>query len=109
MVIQSGLHLAHDLAETENDAEFVRFDPEEAGETPERDRRQREHRETLAAEIAARQHAAQFVLAAAQDFLEIRRLRSTRRLRSGALSLIHISEPTRRTPISYAVFCLKKK
>src|SRR5680860_614266 len=27
----------------------------------------------------------------------------------GPLSLIHISEPTRRTPISYAVFCLKKK
>src|SRR5665647_3841979 len=26
----------------------------------------------------------------------------------GQLSLIHISEPTRRTPISYAVFCLKK-
>ena len=25
------------------------------------------------------------------------------------LSLIHISEPTRRTPISYAVFCLKKE
>src|SRR5664279_6158064 len=25
------------------------------------------------------------------------------------LSLIHISEPTRRTPITYAVFCLKKK
>src|SRR5664279_4333868 len=25
------------------------------------------------------------------------------------LSLVHISEPTRRTPISYAVFCLKKK
>src|SRR5680860_373032 len=24
------------------------------------------------------------------------------------VSLIHISEPTRRTPISYAVFCLKK-
>ena len=23
--------------------------------------------------------------------------------------LLHISEPTRRTPISYAVFCLKKK
>src|SRR5680860_449485 len=28
---------------------------------------------------------------------------------SSPLSLIHISEPTRRTPISYAVFCLKKK
>ena len=26
-----------------------------------------------------------------------------------SLSLIHISEPTRRTPISYAVFCLKKE
>ena len=25
------------------------------------------------------------------------------------LTLIHISEPMRRTPISYAVFCLKKK
>ena len=25
------------------------------------------------------------------------------------LSLIHISEPTRPEPISYAVFCLKKK
>ncbi|VTU50824.1 hypothetical protein AMBR_NBBOBCOC_02841 [Lacticaseibacillus rhamnosus] len=25
------------------------------------------------------------------------------------LSLIHISEPTRRRGISYAVFCLKKK
>src|SRR5665647_3300139 len=29
--------------------------------------------------------------------------------RPKGLSLIHISEPTRRTPISYAVFCLKKK
>ena len=29
--------------------------------------------------------------------------------RAQKLSLIHISEPTRRTPISYAVFCLKKK
>ena len=29
--------------------------------------------------------------------------------RVSGLSLIHISEPTRRTPISYAVFCLKKK
>src|SRR5665647_3886035 len=28
---------------------------------------------------------------------------------ASSLSLIHISEPTRRTPISYAVFCLKKK
>src|SRR5680860_1336278 len=32
-----------------------------------------------------------------------------RKVKRGNLSLIHISEPTRRTPISYAVFCLKKK
>src|SRR5665647_1196282 len=32
-----------------------------------------------------------------------------RRPSEASLSLIHISEPTRRTPISYAVFCLKKK
>src|SRR5665647_1454965 len=31
------------------------------------------------------------------------------RIMERMLSLIHISEPTRRTPISYAVFCLKKK
>ena len=31
------------------------------------------------------------------------------RLRDRALSLIHISEPTRQAEISYAVFCLKKK
>src|SRR5680860_1859272 len=35
--------------------------------------------------------------------------RRCRRTRLLYLSLIHISEPTRRTPISYAVFCLKKK
>ena len=38
-------------------------------------------------------------------------LKTTRKEVTAArqLSLIHISEPTRRTPISYAVFCLKKK
>ena len=35
--------------------------------------------------------------------------KSTVQQTSEGLSLIHISEPTRRTPISYAVFCLKKK
>eukprot|EP01016_Furgasonia_blochmanni_P013723 TRINITY_DN1703_c0_g1_i6.p3 TRINITY_DN1703_c0_g1~~TRINITY_DN1703_c0_g1_i6.p3 ORF type:complete len:113 (+),score=6.63 TRINITY_DN1703_c0_g1_i6:965-1303(+) len=36
-------------------------------------------------------------------------VRSHIKLYIQVLSLIHISEPTRRTPISYAVFCLKKK
>ena len=38
------------------------------------------------------------VIAAAADYLK-----------AYALSLIHISEPTRQAEISYAVFCLKKK
>src|SRR5678809_1029676 len=33
----------------------------------------------------------------------------TSQRKSGCLSLIHISEPTRQAEISYAVFCLKKK
>ena len=83
MVVQARLHLAHFLAEAQHHAEFIRLDPEEAGKTPKRDRRKREQRKAAAAEIAARQKAAQFVLAAAQDFLEIRRRRPGR-LRSGA-------------------------
>ena len=43
------------------------------------------------------------ILPSKEDTLE------SRRSRVQTLSLIHISEPTRRTPISYAVFCLKKK
>ena len=35
--------------------------------------------------------------------------RTTRLMVIISLSLIHISEPTRRYAISYAVFCLKKK
>src|SRR5664279_3607275 len=34
-------------------------------------------------------------------------LKSVLKKKGYSLSLIHISEPTRRTPISYAVFCLK--
>ena len=53
-------------------------------------------------EITIRSSAAEYLTYVAsvgdqQDSIEMR------------LSLIHISEPTRRTPISYAVFCLKKK
>src|SRR5680860_801565 len=36
-----------------------------------------------------------------------RRQQRWQRVQHLFLSLIHISEPTRRTPISYAVFCLK--
>ena len=46
------------------------------------------------------------------DISEIRRYARSQLIivsTGSQLSLIHISEPTRRTPISYAVFCLKKK
>src|SRR5664279_3366266 len=55
------------------------------------------------------------VIAVANSILSVqvgesvaRDLRDALFLKIQSLSLIHISEPTRRTPISYAVFCLKK-
>src|SRR5665647_2664544 len=43
------------------------------------------------------------------NLLALKALEAEFALWQAHLSLIHISEPTRRTPISYAVFCLKKK
>ena len=53
MIIQPGLHLAHEFAEAEHHADLVRLDAEEPGEGPQDDRPQREQREATAAEIAA--------------------------------------------------------
>src|SRR5665647_2837373 len=59
--------------------------------------------------------AAQQFFQAVQDVQDVRGGTGTHVEHRGAaegpleLSLIHISEPTRRTPISYAVFCVKKK
>ena len=77
MIVQAGLHLADELAEAQHHAEFVGLDAEEAGQAPQRDERQRDQRDAAAAEIA-RQQAAQLVLAAAQEFFEIGRLRPLR-------------------------------
>ena len=33
VIVQSGLHLAHQLTEAEHDAEFIRFDAQEAGKS----------------------------------------------------------------------------
>src|SRR5665647_3465130 len=53
-------------------------------------------------------HSADDIATCVQAFVEARdAVRAPRT--PDMLSLIHISEPTRRTPISYAVFCLKKK
>ena len=57
----------------------------------------REQFGTLSEARDTAQQRASAALEAAFDFME------------QALSLIHISEPTRRTPNSYAGFCLKKK
>ena len=83
VIVQARLHLADELAEPQHDAELVGLDAEEAGKAPEHDRRQRDQRDAAAAEIAGQQ-AAQPVLAPAQEFLEIGRLRPARRLRPRA-------------------------
>ena len=83
MVVQAGLHLAYCLAEAQHHTEFVRLDPEKARKTPERKHAKHHESETASAEIAAGQHAPQFVLAATEDFFEIWRRRA-RRLRSRA-------------------------
>ena len=43
------------------------------------------------------------------DFLQLQAKSRAQVMALQALSLIHISEPTRLLSISYAVFCLKKK
>src|SRR5664279_6196158 len=59
---------------------------------------------TIGAYVARNSHPAQFkngtltILCANSSIMQV--------LSEQKLSLIHISEPTRRTPISYAVFCL---
>ena len=73
MVIEAGLHLAHELAEAQHYADFIRLDFEKAGKAPQRHDRQRDQRNAAAAEIA-RQQGAQPVLAAAQEFFEVGRL-----------------------------------
>ena len=79
VVVQAGLHLA-EFAEAQHHADLVRLDPEEAGKAPEHHSAEHEQGEAPAAEIAARQHVLELVLAAAQKFFEVRRGR-TRRLR----------------------------
>ncbi len=82
VIIEARLHLAHELAEPQHHAQFVRLDAEEAGKAPQHHGGERDQREAAAAEIA-RQHGAQLVLAPAQQFFEIGRARP-RRLWPGA-------------------------
>src|SRR5262249_43524739 len=60
-----------------------RLNPEEAGKTPERKNAKGDESETASPEIAARQHTPQFVLAAAENFIQVWRRRA-RRLWSSA-------------------------
>ena len=53
-------------------------------------------------------HIATYDQATPEEVAEIAALTQQAMRVLKSLSLIHISEPTRRTPISYAVFCLKK-
>ncbi len=71
VIVEAWLGVAHVLAEAQHHAELVRIDPEEAGEAPDRQRRQHDQGEPLAAEAAAGQHGPQLVLAAAQELFKI--------------------------------------
>jgi len=73
MIGEPRLDRAIVLAEAQHHAALIGRDLEEAGEQPDQDHRERRHRDAPAAEIAARQHRAELVLAAAQQFLKIGR------------------------------------
>jgi hypothetical protein len=47
------LHHAHLLAEAQNNAQLVRFNPEETGKSPERKRTKDQESKTAPAEVAA--------------------------------------------------------
>src|SRR5262249_53006867 len=81
-VVQTRLDHAHLLAEAQHNPQLVRLDPEEPRKSPQCKNAKHEEGEAAAAQIAARQHAPQLVLTAAQYFFEIRRGRP-RRLRPG--------------------------
>src|SRR5271166_1510409 len=76
VVIETWLDVADVFAETQHHAELVGLNAEEAGQSPDGNRGKHDQCEPLAAEIPARQHVAQLVLAAAQKLLEIGRCRS---------------------------------
>ena len=63
----------------------------------------------LPAEMEIKQEGEEILVNRPNDLKKMRSLHGLTRTLIHNLSLIHISEPTRRTPISYAVFCLKKK
>src|SRR5262245_21377917 len=92
MVAQARLDLAHFLAEAQHDAQLIRLDAGKSGESPERDYTKKDESETASAKIAAGQHPPQFVLAATEDFLQIRRRRPGR-LRPGTPGALATAAP----------------
>src|SRR5207253_11003181 len=75
VVVEARLGIADVFPEAEHHAQLVRLDPEEAGEAPDRESREHDQGNSLAAEIA-RQHGPELGLAAAQQILEFRRNRA---------------------------------
>src|SRR5260370_21118991 len=73
MVAKTRLGVAHVLAEAKHHAELIGVHPEESGKSPDGDRGENDQADPFAAEVTARQHGAQLVLAAAQKLFEIGR------------------------------------
>src|SRR5262245_10291757 len=92
MIVQARLDLAHCLAEAQHNAQLIRLDPEKPGKSPKRDYTKEDESETASAEIAAGQHTPQFVLAATEDVLQIRRRRPGR-LRPGTPGALATAAP----------------
>ena len=79
MVVQAGLYLRrYEFPEPQHHADLVGLDAVEAGKAPEHERDQDDQGDAAPAEIA-RQHVAQPVLAAAEEFFQIGRPRSAAR------------------------------
>src|ERR1035437_10002274 len=83
MIVQTRLHRAHMLAETQHDAELFGLDAEKSGQSPDRHGADQNQRDADAAEIATRQELLEPVLGAAQKVFKIGRPRP-HRLRAGA-------------------------
>src|SRR5260370_24275065 len=73
MVAKTRLGVAHVLAEAKHHAELIGVHPEESGKSPDGDRGEKDRADPFGAEVTARQHGAQLVLAAAQKLFEIGR------------------------------------
>src|SRR5262249_59036361 len=79
VVAETGVNLPVKFAKPHNQAQFVGRDLEKPRKEPQSNRDQPDDQDTGTAKAAARQHAAQLVLPAAEQIFQVRGLRTWRR------------------------------